>query len=113
MKDLELLQTAKKKTVTFTVDTINPPVSKKTVTFTADTKNPPVSEKCSSCGHRNIIPRIREMDLCMECFKLTCNYCITSMSICVECEYELLETDTPKGISDSGDYPEYDDLYQN
>ena len=71
-------------------------MSKKTVTFTVDTINPPTSEKCSCCGHRNIIPCIREMDLCMECFKLNCTDCITSMGICVACKCELLEIDVPE-----------------
>ena len=94
---------------------------KKTVTFTADTKDPPPTERCSCCGHRNIIPRIREMDLCMECFKNTCSECLTSMGICASCESELLEIDSRRGSSDNGEarypkdneeveeYPEFSD----
>ncbi len=80
----------------------------KTVTFTVDTINPRVSEKCSCCGHRNIIPRIREMDLCMVCFKLNCTDCITSIGICVACKCELLEIDIPRSIPEypMGEYSE-------
>lgn len=65
----------------------------KKVTFTPDTKDPPIPEKCSCCGHRNIIPRIREMDMCMNCFKTICETCLTSMDICTDCKLELFDSD--------------------
>ena len=59
--------------------------SKKTVRFTEDTADPPIPKKCFCCGHRNISPKIRDIDLCMECFEETCEVCKNDMGICWEC----------------------------
>ena len=61
----------------------------KKVTFSKDVKEPQTTEKCSTCGHRNIIPRIREMFVCDECNKQSCCLCINSMNICLNCDWEL------------------------
>ena len=82
---------------------------KKTVTFTEDTKDPPVAERCSCCGHRNIIPRIREMESCMECFNQTCSECYTSMFICIECEQELLDSEAVEQSPEDEEYQEFSD----
>ena len=65
------------------------------VRFTADTIDPPPTEKCFCCGHRNIIPQIRALELCMECFKQTCQICMNSMYICKDCELELFAQSPP------------------
>jgi hypothetical protein len=83
---------------------------KKTVQFTKDTIEPITSDKCKCCSHRNIIPQIRIMDLCMECFNLTCEACLTNMSICLTCSrfvYGIV--DDLKIIDlDLVDYPEFE-----
>ncbi len=62
----------------------------KQVSFAPETKNPQVTEKCSYCKHRNIIPQIREMDLCMICFKIVCSECRNDTGLCTNCRIDML-----------------------
>lgn len=77
----------------------------KHVTWSTDTIDPPEADKCACCGHRNIIPQIRPMELCMECFRLTCIGCWNSMGICKVCEEELFGEETV-GECNTDDYEE-------
>ena len=62
---------------------------KRRVSFTPETKNPPSTEKCAFCRHRNIIPQILEMDLCMICFELVCSECRNDSSVCIDCIVDM------------------------
>jgi len=77
----------------------------KTVTFTKDTKDPPTAERCLCCGHRNIKPQIRTLELCMGCFKTVCIGCLDSMGLCTDCEDLLMNSNDSPDFSE--DYPEF------
>lgn len=74
---------------------------KKTVKFAEDTIDPPITERCACCTHRNIIPKIREMDLCLECFRQICSECLSTIGICDDCMDDLFESAV---CSQEGDY---------
>ncbi len=84
------------------------PKNKKRVTFCKDVKEPVSAERCCCCGHRNIRPRIRKMDLCMGCFMQTCSECLNSMSICTYCEI-VLQHPKDKEEKEIEEYPELSD----
>jgi len=70
----------------------------KKVRFSKKTFTPKIPEQCSLCRHRNITPRIRQMDICINCTKIVCDSCLNTMSLCVECEEYLFDVDSDTGI---------------
>lgn len=63
--------------------------AKKTVSFSVDVIDPPTPDQCHICKYRNIKPQIRQMDYCEDCEKQTCLLCLTNMKICLTCDREL------------------------
>ena len=60
---------------------------RKKVTFTNDTIDTKETIKCNSCYHRNITPKIKEMESCLFCGYSICIDCIKFGLICRKCYF--------------------------
>jgi len=79
----------------------------KTVTFSPDTYSPAPAELCDCCGHRNIIPKIKELFICAECYNRICGDCMNTLRICLDCEEELFNSDCSESYEDIDEFVIY------